>query len=314
MGNIQHIKSIQYFEVKDADMIVAKFVYENNFTSGQTVLKYEDMNAVSQRMSLKINGKVLNDYETTATFNSKDFMIIKGVSKIESLEYKESMHDQIWHVLKATDICLGRISAGDFSKPINDAYQLDPKVSNMTDHSVKLKFADIVTWNDFQTLMNTDILLYNKPCTIKPAQLMKVIRSFLRDNMDLRYAIFDRDDSSSIAIKKVVKIKTEEIWAEEKKNGGDPYVVPRFSTSFRTQRDTPCVFKIKSPSITTYLKDYHTVEPLEGSNVKDLKDRLDVYLKSILKVVNEPLKDCECCGGRGVQNYESFSHTLNGYA
>lgn len=56
-------------------------------------------------------------------------------------------------------------------------------------------------------------------------------------------------------------------------------------------------------------KGYTPIQPIVANSQQELKDKIDEYLKKLMAYINEPLVECERCGGTGyVNKIEKFKH------
>ncbi len=47
-------------------------------------------------------------------------------------------------------------------------------------------------------------------------------------------------------------------------------------------------------------KGYTPIKSFEGKNEIDLKTQINSYLKELMDVINEPLRECPTCQGTGI--------------
>ena len=57
-------------------------------------------------------------------------------------------------------------------------------------------------------------------------------------------------------------------------------------------------FKIFDMAPKPY-QSYHVLKPIKGENLADLDRKIKEFLDLIMKSINEPTVECECCKGIG---------------
>lgn len=69
-------------------------------------------------------------------------------------------------------------------------------------------------------------------------------------------------------------------------------------TTITKYRDTRAV-KILETSPEGY-SNYPRQKGISGKNQEDLDNKVTEYLENLMKDINSPLIDCDCCKGKGV--------------
>ena len=187
---------------------------------------------------------------------------------------------------------LGEVE-GDLNKPCTEKFKLygggiDTKV---TEQEIK----DIVHYSELDKILTPDFYLHNKPCFVPPHILYRIIRTYVKENINLLVAKITSDYDFCFTVKKVVKVKPYKHKTEVCKSGLKSYKPPKFKEYMVDQRD----IEIFEMTATNY-SNYTQLQPLRGENLEDLVNNLKQYLVDLITVINEPLKDCECCNGTGV--------------
>ena len=142
------------------------------------------------------------------------------------------------------------------------------------------------------------VLHQQVPCRLTPKQSFGIIREYIKDNIDPKWAVITSDYAFCFAVQKRIKLTEPHeyqvdvnMWSglmgRKKK--------PKCETRYRTHRDV-VIFEMapepyqKYPLATTFV----------GSSQKDLEQQVKTYLKDLITKINAPLVDCPHCHGQGV--------------
>lgn len=133
-------------------------------------------------------------------------------------------------------------------------------------------------------------LLQDTPCELTREESYRIIREYVKKNIDLRFAAIFSDYEFCFSVEKVIPLSEKEsfqINVGKKK--------PKFETRFRDIRKLKC-FSIAPKEY----QDYPLVEPFIGNSYDDLRKNIQVFLDDLMRKINEPLIDCPHCKGLGV--------------
>lgn len=78
-------------------------------------------------------------------------------------------------------------------------------------------------------------------------------------------------------------------------NAAHPRRKSKWQKRYRTSRSSNIFSMAPAP-----YKGYKVIPGFEGKDQEDLKAKIDSYCKDLIEVINEPIKDCPHCKGRGV--------------
>lgn len=141
-------------------------------------------------------------------------------------------------------------------------------------------------------------ILPQLPCRLSSDDTYKIVREYIKTNIDSKVAEITSDYDFCFTVKKKIplsepiKYQTDVNWSlfgRKRK--------PRMETRYRSERLVECF------EMTTESKkygNYTVIKGVEGANSDDLKEKLDAYLDGLIKFINEPIKDCPNCKGLGV--------------
>lgn len=156
--------------------------------------------------------------------------------------------------------------------------------------------------NDFvkttiDTIIYPEILLHERPQTATSLQIYNILRQYIKENIDQRYATITSDYNFCFAVSKKISLtETEKAFYIMFKGKGkktrevrqermvDSRLVPIFEMTHAEERH----------------KGYTPISSITGANLKDLHRKIILLCEETIKKINEPLIDCPHCKGKGV--------------
>ena len=155
-----------------------------------------------------------------------------------------------------------------------------------------------VTYQLLDKILFPEIVLPSRPCKMTSEQMYKIVRQYIKQNINYDYAKITSDYEFCFTVEKVIGLAepyTKQY--EVTKNNGKSYRPPKFNTNYIKNRT------IKVFEMTYSPKNYQGYTPIPemiGENTDDLKNKIDRYCKEIIDEINKPFIDCPHCKGQGV--------------
>jgi hypothetical protein len=137
------------------------------------------------------------------------------------------------------------------------------------------------------------VLLSTKPCSMSREESYKIIREYIKNNINPHYARVTSDYDFCFSVEKVIELYQPESY-EVNINSGTKRK-PKYETKYKRNR-TAKIYEIAPKSY----QSYPVVEPFSGKNKEDLKNNIKTFLEELISKINEPVVECEHCKGRGV--------------
>lgn len=137
------------------------------------------------------------------------------------------------------------------------------------------------------------ILSPQRPCYLTSRETFDIVREHISENIDLSVAKITSDCNSCLTVKKRVKLAKIETFSVSVNRGRRTQYVQRT----RTERLVECFEMTHNDDP---YKGYTPIEGFTGKNHKDLKRKIDAYLKALMDHINTPFAECRHCGGDGV--------------
>ena len=141
-------------------------------------------------------------------------------------------------------------------------------------------------------------VLQDEKCFLTTEESYKRIREFVKTNVNPQVAYVSSDYDFHFAVSKRIALHEKEKYQRNVK----PFAKrPKYVDDYRTSRSVQ-VYDIipKEGTRKGYDKDSCVAPKFEGDNYEDLEAKIAEYLQDLITKINEPLKDCPHCKGKGV--------------
>lgn len=150
------------------------------------------------------------------------------------------------------------------------------------------------------TILFPSIVLPDRPCKLSSEDTYKIVREHIKTNINPKYAEITSDYDFCFTVKKKIDFKEPEKYTVDV-NKFHKRRKPKYEDRWRKSRYVECFEMTWEPKA---YGGYTPIEGFIGENQTDLKNKVDKYLEELIEYINQPLKDCPSCEGRGVMNIE----------
>lgn len=167
--------------------------------------------------------------------------------------------------------------------------------SSKPNSNIENDLSKIATYSEIEKMLIPDLALHNRPCSVNADTTYKIIRNYVRDNIDGKYARITSDYNFCFTVKKRVQVEPYTFKTEIRKSNGKSYARPRFKTQEVKFKEVE-IFEM-CPS-----KPYNKYTPIvgfKGESLSDLAENIKLYLEELMEIINAPLHECEHCEGKG---------------
>ena len=137
------------------------------------------------------------------------------------------------------------------------------------------------------------VLLPTKPCSLSAAESYKIIRQYVKENIDPKVAEITSDYDFCFTVKKKVRLANEEQYRVD--ISSPRAKKPKYETRYRKYRSVE-IYEVAPKAY----QSYPIVTPFIGKDYNDLQKNIEEFLSDLMKDINEPVVECSCCGGTGV--------------
>jgi hypothetical protein len=166
-------------------------------------------------------------------------------------------------------------------------------------------------WNNHKTEVNgknifhqlidgivfPEILISSKPCALNSEDSYAIVRNYVKENINPRYAEITSDYDFCFTVKKKISLIDKIEYSIDVNNSwfGKRKRKPKYEKRFRSHR----LIEVFNMAPKPY-QGYKVINGFMGKDQEDLKNNIDDYCKQLIEFINEPLVDCPHCNGEGV--------------
>lgn len=149
-------------------------------------------------------------------------------------------------------------------------------------------------------IITPDILRQERPCELSTEDSYKIIRTYIKDNINPKVAEITSDYDFCLTVNKRIPLATkEEYKVDENFSLFGKRKKPKFVTKYRVERKKE-IYKIAPRIDGEVYQGYPEAPSFRGENAKNLEDNIKEYLEEIITEINKPMRDCHICKGEGV--------------
>jgi len=141
------------------------------------------------------------------------------------------------------------------------------------------------------------LILPSRPSRLSSKQSYDIVRQYIKNNINPQYAEITSDYAFCFEVVKKIELAKPEEYEVERLGSGRQRKKPRTETKTRRYRQLKIYEMTYSPE---NYRGYTPIKPFEGKDQQDLQDNIDQFLEKLIIGINEPLKDCPVCEGKGV--------------
>ena len=143
------------------------------------------------------------------------------------------------------------------------------------------------------------IILQNKPSKLTSFQAYKIVRQYIKDNINPKYAEITSDYEFCFTVKKRLEFSEPESFTVDVNNNifSTRKRKPKMVQKYQKARLSDAIFEMTHAN--SNYKGYTAIQGFEGKDQTDLKQKIDFYLKNLIEFINTPLVDCPICKGTG---------------
>lgn len=140
-------------------------------------------------------------------------------------------------------------------------------------------------------------VLQDERCFLSSEESYKRIREFVKLNINPRVANVTSDYDFRLEVCKKITLHEKEKF---QKNARPFSNRPKYVDDYRLDRKLIVYHIVPDERGLKSYSDSSLAPKFEGDNYEDLENNIKIYLTELIEKINEPLKDCPCCKGRGV--------------
>lgn len=149
-----------------------------------------------------------------------------------------------------------------------------------------------INYDTINKILFPNLALHETSCSLTSKQTYDIVREHIKNKIDKRYAIITSDYDFCFTVSKKIQITPEE-----------HTYVSLFDKKKKPQKKMVSSRNVEIFNMTHEEKGYQNYPIIKGfkaKNLKQLKEMIDTYLEELVRYINEPFVECECCKGQGV--------------
>jgi hypothetical protein len=259
---------------------IEKLVHQNNINK-----RYElkDHSLESDKIPLLVPyEKIPDDFENISSLY--EFKSDEQPDVLKEIEF------EIVETIKFNDIK----EFHGFSYPIKVEQSFKTVDSEITEKDVKHQLLD--------KIMFPNLMLPSCNCKLTSKQSYNIVREYVKNNIDPKYAEITSDYDFCFTVKKRIKLTETQEYTVDVNFGHNLFSKrkrrPKYKKQYRDYRSVEVFEMTYSPKC---YNNYTPIDGFEGKDQDDLVENINSYLKELIEVINEPIVDCPHCKGAGVE-------------
>jgi hypothetical protein len=163
--------------------------------------------------------------------------------------------------------------------------------------TVDIDLSSVCEYSDLERMLVPEFLLHKRPCSLSSLQSYRIIRAYVKENINPKVAEITSDYDFCFDVSKKIKIKPYISSYEAKKLNGKSYRPPK-NISITVRDKAYKVFEMTHSSRN--YQNYTPIPGFKGDSLEDLHKNIKDYLDHLMYLINEPLEECPNCEGCGI--------------
>lgn len=272
---------------------------------------------------------LFDNQKANKTFNSDWLKIEKRPDKIskiikgQSINNRYELKEKFWALPEDTfpKVAISK-NPNDFGDDFDDKfydykYETSPDSEEIINFEIKViahvtDFAELKTDIPYESpLINKiffpSILLSTKQVKMSSETSYKLIRKYVKENLDYKNAKISSDYDFIFQVDKIIDLDEP---ISERFITNLFSKKPKYVTKMREKSCIPVynMIYIKQNGNRSYeAPSWTQIAPtFESANYKELKESFNAYVKELVDFLNRPLKQCSHCKGTGVIEEKKF--------
>lgn len=142
---------------------------------------------------------------------------------------------------------------------------------------------------------------YNKPCELTSQESYRIIRNFVKENINNKVSFISSDYDFCFTVKKKIKLAENVYYKVDVNNSifDKRKRKPKFVEKCKETKEIT-IFETAPLLQGKVYNGYTMTAPFKGDNYQDLQIKIDCYLRNLIDFINEPIVECTHCKGTGI--------------
>lgn len=246
--------------------------------------------AINERYEIKDTDNVSKKLIKIIKYENRDDYDYEVLESLYELKYEMSLPGKKKYDVEIETVCEidNFIDACDFSYKATKNINFEDRVYTITNADIEHSMLD--------KIIIPDVLLTNRPCRFTSKQMYDITRQYVKEHIDSKMARITSDYDFCFTVKKIVpllepkEIAYSHIFARTKRE--------RTKIHYRTASVKEFDILSMTHDQENY-KGYTAIEGIFANSESELKKKIDLWLESLIEIINKPLCQCEHCKGTG---------------
>lgn len=208
----------------------------------------------------------------------------------------EDLPEQWEHVAFNVEV-LEQLSIVNYQEPMKLNVTLhshnSPWDNNQT---TEVDLLSITEFSDIDKMLTPEFLLHERPCTLPSSVVYRIIRNYVKSNINNAHARVTSDYDFCFTVKKRITVKPYNVSREQYTSRSKSYRPPKFVNTTVSEKIVE-VFEMTDDK--HFYKGYTPIAAWTASSLSELKYLMENYLADLMMEINCPVSECEHCSGTG---------------
>jgi len=229
--------------------------------------------------------------EEETVFGNKEFDAVKS---LYSVAYETT--EGSWEAVEFEPVILGDIVVENYNQPEKMVVRYQNDGAWDSGKIAEADLSTVVSYADIEKLLTPEFMLHTRPCKLTSDQVYKIVRAFVKENINPRAAEITSDYDFCFTVKRKIHHKPVTTRTETKKANGRSYASPKFNSRTVTYRSEE-IFEMTSAS--KHYNQYTIIQGWDADSLVDMQEQVKYYLDTLMQEINKEVEVCSCCNGVG---------------
>lgn len=162
--------------------------------------------------------------------------------------------------------------------------------TTLTNNDVTRQILDLIVF--------PSIVIHQRPCKFTSEETYKIVRQYIKDNINSKYAVITSDYDFCFTVKKRVPLAKPYQYQVDINNNFFSGKKRRPKMVTRTEKEKQITVFEMTHAGRNY-EGYTPIQAFEAESEDALKTLIDNFLAELIAKINEPMTECDKCNGIG---------------
>ncbi len=262
---------------------LSKMIHQPNINHRFVI---QDESFISEKLPKVINAEKDEDYDWALPENLRQYSSLYKLISDKQPDKEEVYEFEIEEILEIEKI----VESPKFGYKIKRTRWQSDGFDEIDNNNVKHKL--------LERMLYPEIVLPQCPCHLTSQDTFKLVRKYIQDNINSKYAVITSDYEFCFTVKRRIPMAQTKTYTVDvnlfNKRKRSKYVERQ-----QKERQEVCF------EMTHKNENYKSYTPIEGFKAdthEELKEKIDDYCKRLIEFINHPFEECKHCNGDGFIN------------